>query len=179
METTFNYKEINFRFRRSGWFGVLLFVLIGLLIAFVCTIECYLFPIHDGLTPELGLIVPIFYGILALAVAMCWCFIIINNAVMLNRNINDIRTTDNLYWITWCCFFVPMIFGFIGSKVAYNRHIGKPKKQWFKKRHTFINPNPMNTAYEYNGAWYYYDENNNYYTVSDGAWVACENPHLK
>ncbi len=186
METTFNYKEINFRFRRTGWFGALLLAFIALLIGFVCAIECYLVPQNDGLTPELGLIVPIFYGILSLATATCWSFIVLNNILMMRKYADDIKTHKHLIWISWCCFFVPLIFGFLGSKIAYNYHTyGRATKHEHikvekdKKNQNETNENPANTPYEYNGAWYYYDENKNYYTVSNDTWVSCENPHTK
>ncbi len=184
MEASFNYKEINFKLRRNGWFGILLFVLIGLFCGFVGFIEGYLVPINNGLTPELGFVVPIFYGILGFSVATIWVYIFVNNFLLSKNHAEDIDKVKNLKWIITCCYFLPMVFGFIGSKIIYDYAIGpKPKKQKAvktKKDKSFINEQPVNTPYEFKGSWYYYDENNNYYIVDEtNNWISCNNPHIK
>ncbi len=180
----FNYNDINFRLRRNGWFGALLLSLIALLVGFVCAIECYLVPQNNGLTPDLGLIVPIFYGLLSFSVATCWCFVIANNFVLLKKYHEDIVKVNNLEWMVWCCFFIPLVFGFIGSKLVYTYHTGQKSKRQTKiknkKIKKAVNKNPVNTPYEYKGEWYYYDENNQYFTVGqNNEWVSCNNPHIK
>ncbi len=183
MENQFNYKDINFRLRRNGWFGALLLCLIGMLVGFVCFIECYLVPQNNGLTQDLSLLVPFFYGLLSLAVASCWTFIIVNNFILLKTHKEDIIKVNHLYWMVYACFVLPLIFGFVGSQLAYSYHTGGRKKEKkifnFKKAEkTIKNDNPANTPYEYKGKWYYYNENNEYFTAGENNdWVSCPNPH--
>ena len=161
--------EIEFRFKRVGYFGILWLFLIALLIGFVCYVEISLKANGTiGLNPEMETILPIFYGIISLFLAACWTFCICVAILIIIQHREQVHTIPGLYACAIAACFVPIIFGFVGYAKVAHQHRG-PKKA---DRKPF-------EPYEFKGNHYYFDDQGNYFIAVNDEWVKTNNPHKK
>ncbi len=162
-------QDVQFRFKRIGYFGILWLFLIALLTGFVCYVEIGLKDYGAiGLNPEMETVLPIFYGIIALFLSACWTFCIGVAIAIIIQHRELVRSIKGLYACAIAACFIPIIFGFVGYAKVSHRH-RTPKKSDRK---------PLE-AYEFKGNYYYFDEQGNYYIAVNNEWVKTNNPHKK
>ncbi len=162
-------KDIKFRYKRVGYFGIIWLFLIFLLIGFVCYIEIGLKDYGKiGLTSEMETILPIFYGIISLFLAACWTFCICVAILGIKQNPTLIKSIPGLYALAIAACFIPVLFGFIAYMKINN--INKSGKN--SERKAF-------EPYEFKGNYYYFDDKGEYYIAINNEWAKTKNPHKK